>query len=113
MFPRLTRLAAALLLCAPLCAQQLAAQPSSQPPTPGLTTNSNLVLVPVVVTNGSGKHVSGLAKSAFQIQENGTPRTVSVFEETTTGELPAVANPPSAGDAAPSPPKPTTPFASP
>ena len=49
-----------------------------------LTARSDLVLVPVVVTDKSGKHISGLAKGAFQIEENGKGRGVSIFEEIQT-----------------------------
>jgi VWFA-related protein len=49
-----------------------------------LTTRSDLVLVPVVVTDKSGKHVSGLNKESFQIEEDGKVRAVSVFEEIST-----------------------------
>jgi VWFA-related protein len=52
-----------------------------------LTARTNLVLVPVIVTNKSGEHVSGLQKEAFRIEENGKLRSVSVFEETKTEKL--------------------------
>lgn len=52
-----------------------------------LTARTDLVLVPVVVTDRSGKHVSGLKKEAFRIEENGSVRSVSVFEETKTEKL--------------------------
>jgi VWFA-related protein len=67
--------------------------PSSAPKAPAnlsaqtlvrLTARSDLVLVPVVVTDKSGSHVSGLAKEVFQIEENGKARDVSVFEEVQT-----------------------------
>lgn len=53
-----------------------------------LTARSDLVLVPVIVTDKSGKHVSGLVKNAFQIEENGKGRGLSIFEEVRT-EKPA------------------------
>jgi len=49
-----------------------------------LSARSDLVLVPVIVTDKSGKHVSGLQKEAFRIEENGNLRGISVFEETET-----------------------------
>jgi hypothetical protein len=52
-----------------------------------LTARTNLVLVPVIVTDKSGKHVSGLPKEAFRIEEHGSVRSVSVFEETETERL--------------------------
>jgi VWFA-related protein len=52
-----------------------------------LSLRSDLVLVPVVVTDKSGKPVSGLQKDAFRIEENGKARTISIFEETKTETL--------------------------
>jgi VWFA-related protein len=52
-----------------------------------LTARTDLVLVPVIVHDKSGKHVSGLQKEAFRIEENGNVRGVSVFEETKTEKL--------------------------
>ena len=52
-----------------------------------LTARTDLVLVPVIVTDKSGKHVSGLEKKAFRIEENGNVRSISVFEETKTEKL--------------------------
>ncbi len=49
-----------------------------------LTARTDLVLVPIIVTDKSGKHVSGLRKEAFHIEEDGNLRSVSVFEETET-----------------------------
>jgi len=55
-----------------------------------LSAHANLVLVPVIVTNKSGEHISGLQREAFQVEENGKVRSVSVFEETKTEKLVAV-----------------------
>jgi len=52
-----------------------------------LSTRTDLVLVPVLVTS-AGKHVPGLQKDAFRIEENGKTRSISVFEEVTTEKLP-------------------------
>jgi len=61
---------------------------SLQPqPFARLRANANLVLVPVVVTDKSGKHVPGLQKDAFRIEENGKARAVSVFQEVQTEKL--------------------------
>jgi VWFA-related protein len=40
-----------------------------------------LVYVPVVVRDKDGKHVRGLTKDAFTVQQDGAPQTISVFEE--------------------------------
>lgn len=52
-----------------------------------LVARTDLVLVPVIVTDKTGKHVSGLQKEAFRIEENGNVRGVSVFEEAKTEKL--------------------------
>lgn len=49
----------------------------------------------VVVTDGKGQSVDGLSKKSFSIVENGSPQTISSFEEhkpgpTTPIELPAM-----------------------
>jgi VWFA-related protein len=49
-----------------------------------LTARSDLVLVPVIVTDQSGKHVSGLRKDAFRVEEDGKVRDISIFEEIRT-----------------------------
>ncbi|MGO9864530.1 MAG: VWA domain-containing protein [Terriglobales bacterium] len=51
-----------------------------------ITTRTDLVLVPVVVTK-SGKHVPGLQRNAFRVEENGKVRPVSVFQEVNAEKL--------------------------
>jgi VWFA-related protein len=77
-------LATFLAIALPLLAQQdsIAAQ---SPAT--LSTRSDLVLVPVIVTDKSGNPVTGLAKDAFRIEENGKLRAFSLFEETQAEKL--------------------------
>src|SRR5579884_3485659 len=55
--------------------------PQTQPPT--FVSRTELVQVPVVVTNGSG-HVAGLTKDDFILQENGKDRPIATFEEVKT-----------------------------
>jgi VWFA-related protein len=52
-----------------------------------LTARTDLVIVPVIVTDKFGKHVSGLQKEAFLIEEDSNVRSISVFEETKTEKL--------------------------
>jgi VWFA-related protein len=98
-------LAVLLTICSPAFGQQDVRQQPSQSSTqtaPAITGNrvalppqelakltarTDLVLVPLIVTDRSGKHVSGLPKEAFHIEENGIVRNVSVFEETETEKL--------------------------
>ncbi len=42
---------------------------------------SELVLVPVVVTDGSGGHVTGLKQQDFTVKDHGKPQRITVFEE--------------------------------
>ena len=59
----------------------------SQNPPPDAASfhsRSELVLVPAVVTDKSGKHVPNLSKKDFIVTEDGKPQTVAVFEEVNT-----------------------------
>src|SRR5512142_211292 len=46
-----------------------------------LSSTTELVLVPVVVRDKTGAHVSGLTKDAFQVAEAGNIQSIAVFEE--------------------------------
>jgi VWFA-related protein len=80
-------LANVALLAAPLHVQQNQTQqrPSQSPldvlSSPALQSRTDLVLVPVVVRDKKGKHLSGLDKDAFQLEENGKGQLISLFEE--------------------------------
>ncbi len=58
-------------------------QPGSeiQAQAPSLTITSRAVVVDVIVTDSSGKPVTGLPKDAFSVTEQGKPQTISFFEE--------------------------------
>jgi VWFA-related protein len=68
------------LFLAPLAAAQ-------QQPT--FRSQSELVVVPAVVTDRSGAHISNLKKEDFTVQENGAEQKIAVLEEihTTTERL--------------------------
>lgn len=76
--------AAFLAVASQLLGQQLSPPPQSQIK---FSTRSDLVLVPVIVTDRSGKPVAGLAKQVFSVEENGRLRSLSLFEETRTEKL--------------------------
>ena len=81
-----TRIIAALLILSSgisVVAQTPNSDSVSQPSAsaPKIVSNAELVLVPVVVTDKSGKHIPGLTKDSFVLQEDGNPRNVAVFEE--------------------------------
>ena len=48
------------------------------------TSRTELVLVPVIVTDKSGGPVAGLTKDDFDLQENGKSKPISTFEEVKT-----------------------------
>src|ERR1700761_7889905 len=60
------------------------AQDSSSSAETKFTSSTELVLVPAVVTDGSGKHVPNLKKEDFVLKEDGKSRPISIFEEVTT-----------------------------
>ena len=59
-------------------------------PAPGknsnvkITSSTELVLVPAVVTEKSGEHITGLKGEDFQVLENGVEQKLATFEEITT-----------------------------
>lgn len=48
------------------------------------TARTELVLIPTLVTDKSGNHISGLQKEDFTVLENFSQRTIATFEEITT-----------------------------
>jgi VWFA-related protein len=72
-----------LALCAPSArlTQSQTAAPNNAGSIPTFKTKVRLVLVDVVVTNNKGEPVPGLHKADFEISEDGTPQTISTFEE--------------------------------
>jgi VWFA-related protein len=77
----------ALLLCSAavvLGAVRLSAREQQSPTGITITSHTNLVLVPAVVEDSSGKHIAGLAKDNFEIVENGKSKAISTFEEVKT-----------------------------
>lgn len=49
------------------------------------TSRTELVLIPTLVTDKSGNHVSGLKKEDFTVLENGGEQKIATFEEITSG----------------------------
>src|SRR5579863_10357086 len=68
-------------LAAPLVAQTPAQDAAT--PTSTLQINSRAVLVDVIVTDKSGKPVTGLKQDAFAVTEQGKPQSIGYFEEHT------------------------------
>jgi VWFA-related protein len=61
--------------------QSLAGSDDKNQPTSIFTTRTEMVLVPVVVTDKSGVHSAGLTKDDFEVMENGKGRSIAAFEE--------------------------------
>ena len=61
----------------------------AQEQQPTFRSQSELVVVPAVVTDHSGAHISNLKKEDFTVQENGAEQKIAVLEEvhTTTERL--------------------------
>ena len=55
-----------------------------QAATATFSSSSELVLVPTVVNDKSGIHISGLTKQDFVLKQDGKTRSISVFEEVRT-----------------------------
>ncbi|HSY57923.1 MAG TPA: VWA domain-containing protein [Terriglobales bacterium] len=81
--------AAHLLLSAAVAFGQ--APPQAQTPAnkkPGIAVRSEVVLVPTVVTNHAGAHVSDLTQNDFTILENGQPQKIAFFQHIQTAVQP-------------------------
>jgi VWFA-related protein len=80
---RLLQLALPAFFAVPLIAQtaQTAAPADSEVPAATLRVNARNVVVDVVVTDKSGKAITGLPKDDFQVFEDGKPQTVTFFEQ--------------------------------
>jgi VWFA-related protein len=65
-----------------LCALTAFCQDS--PPSATFKSSTELVLVPTVVTDNSGKHALNLKKEDFALKADGKARPIAVFEEITT-----------------------------
>jgi VWFA-related protein len=68
----------------------------AQTPAGTIKSQSEMVLVPVVVADKSGKHIGGLTRDDFSIFESGKERPLAVFEEVLAQPV-VVRPPPSTG----------------
>jgi VWFA-related protein len=57
---------------------------TAQPSATTITSSTELVLIPAVVSDKSGTHISGLKKEDFALKQDGTPHPISIFEEVKT-----------------------------
>jgi VWFA-related protein len=79
-----------LLYVRPTHAQAAPAPANAVPEQPSarFTSRAELVIVPAIVTDRSGKHVSGLAKEDFTVLENGAAQKIATFDEMKASALP-------------------------
>ena len=68
-----------LLFATPLCTPQTS--------TTTFTSSSELVLIPTVVNDKSGSHISGLKKDEFVLKQDGKNYPIAVFEEVRTSSV--------------------------
>ncbi len=87
-----TRIAVALALGFSLAMSTEAGQNPSEPTTI-LSSRTELVSVPVVVTDNFGAHVHGLRKEDFNVIEEGIEQPVAVFEEVQAQKTPRPPDP--------------------
>src|SRR6202007_944358 len=62
---------------------QTASQAQESKPSP-IVVRSEIVLVPVVVTNRAGERVSDLTQDQFKVFENGQPQEITLFRHVKT-----------------------------
>ena len=53
-----------------------------------LKSSTELVLIPTVVNDKSGAHISGLRKEEFALKQDGKPHPIAIFEEVKTDSAP-------------------------
>jgi VWFA-related protein len=59
--------------------QPRAKDKQEEPRRPDVRVDTNLVLIPVSVSDPLGRPVSGLEKKHFRVKDNGVPQTISTF----------------------------------
>jgi VWFA-related protein len=57
---------------------------TTQSNAPTFTSSTELVLIPTVVTDKSGAHISGLKKEDFALKQDGKSHPIEIFEEVKT-----------------------------
>ena len=83
-FPMEVGLLSFFLVSALAQAQQTGSE--IDPPNPSLKITARAVVVDVIVSDSSGKPITGLTKDAFTATEQGKPQTISFFEENGTSQ---------------------------
>jgi VWFA-related protein len=79
---RFAVLGTGLFLAIPLFTQ------TSQPNATTITSSTELVLIPTVVNDKTGSHLSGLKKEEFALKQDGKSQPIAIFEEVKTNAAP-------------------------
>ena len=80
------------------CALCIFATAQNPPATATFKSRADLVLVPIVVHDKQGKHISGLSAADFTLQDNGAKQNLASLEEVTADTSPAAPPPELAAD---------------
>jgi len=83
LFAGVRKLCCLVFSLASLSTTTLWTQPTA-PKTATFTSSTELVLIPTIVHDKSGSHISGLAKSEFSLKQDGKNQPIAVFEEVKT-----------------------------
>lgn len=77
-----------------MCAVLTLTAAQDKAPTPTFTSRTNLVLVPVVVSDKQGNHIAGLTEADFELKQDGKEQKIATFEEvkaeTTAAQAPPI-----------------------
>ena len=57
---------------------------TAQTSATAITSSSELVLIPAVVNDKSGSHISGLKREEFVLKQDGKSQSIAIFEEVKT-----------------------------
>jgi Ca-activated chloride channel homolog len=82
-FPALAALLFAALVVPPAAAQEKSQQ-EQDPQRPEVILDTALVTVPVTVTDGWGRFVTGIQKNDFKVAEDGVPQEIAEFSDLKT-----------------------------
>jgi Ca-activated chloride channel homolog len=83
-FPALAALLVAALALCPASAQDKDKSPEQDPQKPEVILDTALVTVPVMVTDGWGRFVTGIGKGEFKVAEDGVPQDIAEFSDMRT-----------------------------
>ncbi|MGE0131714.1 MAG: VWA domain-containing protein [Blastocatellales bacterium] len=70
------------VIALPVFGQSAEEKPQQEPQQPSIKIGTNLVTVPVIVTDRYGRFVTGLTRSEFTLREEGSPQKVEDFSST-------------------------------